>query len=272
MGEFPLCQDSGQEFSHPPEVAYLDCMTRKEADAVRALIEKRLSELKLNRKEVSKALGRNETYLHQFLHRGTPAELHERDRARLAVILDVPESELRGPSTRSSQVGVRKTTAAPKEELDIAAQSPYETAYRIPAVTPGAELFGKVDLPVFGTAEGGANGALVVTDRAVDWVARPAALLRVQDGYGIIVAGDSMAPEHKPGSIALVNPHAKPRIGDSCIYRQHDEDGSTHILIKEYRGETETLWKVRQHNPPKDFTLPKSKWQVCHKTVGNYFA
>jgi phage repressor protein C with HTH and peptisase S24 domain len=135
----------------------------------------------------------------------------------------------------------------------------------------GAELFGmQADLPVYGTAQGGPDGAEIVSEYAVDYVARPAVLLRVRDGYGMIVTGDSMSPEHKAGSIALVNPHLPPRVGDSCVFRS-ETDGTHLALIKEYRGQTETHWKVRQHNPPKDFTLKKGDWQVVHRTVGNYF-
>jgi phage repressor protein C with HTH and peptisase S24 domain len=87
----------------------------------------------------------------------------------------------------------------------------------------------------------------------------------------MIVSGDSMSPEHKAGSIALVNPHLPARVGDSCIFRSHADDGTNLAMIKEYRGQTETHWKVRQHTPPKDFQLKKSEWQIVHRTVGNYF-
>jgi phage repressor protein C with HTH and peptisase S24 domain len=137
-------------------------------------------------------------------------------------------------------------------------------------ILSNAELFGgRLDLPIFGTAEGG-QGALIVSDGAVDYGARPTMLLRVQDGYGMIVTGDSMIPEHKPGSIALVNPHLPPRVGDSCIFRSH-KDGTTLAMIKEYRGQTEKHWKVRQHHPPKEFLLDKRDWQTVHRTVGNHF-
>lgn len=89
----------------------------------------------------------------------------------------------------------------------------------------------------------------------------------------MIVSGDSMSPEHKSGSIALVNPHKPPRVGDSCVFRSGEQpDGVRMAMIKEYRGETETEWKVRQHTPPKDFRIKKSEWQEAHRVVGNYAA
>jgi phage repressor protein C with HTH and peptisase S24 domain len=87
----------------------------------------------------------------------------------------------------------------------------------------------------------------------------------------MIVTGDSMDPALRSGSVALINPHLPPGLGDFCLFRSHDEDGTTHAVIKEYRGETEVVWKVRQYNPPKDFTLKKSEWQIRHRVVGTYF-
>jgi phage repressor protein C with HTH and peptisase S24 domain len=130
-------------------------------------------------------------------------------------------------------------------------------------------LTGDRDLPVFGTAEGG-RGALILSNDAVDWVLRPDPLLRVKDGYGMIVTGDSMAPEHRSGSTALVNPHLPWRAGDTCVFRSVSDDGTELAIIKELRRWTDSLWYVRQHQPRKDFTLKRSEWQVCHVTVGNY--
>nr|WP_249810682.1 S24 family peptidase [Bradyrhizobium sp. 17] len=135
---------------------------------------------------------------------------------------------------------------------------------------PASQLVGDRDLPVFGTAQGG-SGALIVSNEPVDWVVRPDPLLRVKDGYGMIITGDSMDPALRAGSVALINPHLPPGLGDFCLFRSHAEDGTTHAVIKEYRGETEVVWKVRQYNPPKDFTLKKSEWQIRHRVVGTYF-
>jgi phage repressor protein C with HTH and peptisase S24 domain len=243
-------------------------------DVVRQLILEKLAEKGLTMSEASLRIGKNHAYLQQFLKRGYPIELSEKSRIPLAELLGISEDQLRGPSSKLPKREYVKVNGSPRESMIVepatsSLGSGNENA--TPRVVPASDLFGNNDLPVFGTAQGG-RGALIVTDRPVDWVARPTVLLRVQDGYGMIVTGDSMAPEHKSGSTALVNPHLPPRVGDSCIFRSHDDDGSVQAVIKELRGETETAWKVRQHNPKKDYTLKKSEWQVCHKTVGNYFA
>jgi phage repressor protein C with HTH and peptisase S24 domain len=238
-------------------------------DMVRKLILEKLTELGLNMAEVSAALGRNPTYLHQFMKRGVPAELHERERLRLAEILKVPESELRGPSnplpTRSYTV--KPEVALPRStKMSQAAHNLVDIGSAVP------QLFGSAsDLPVFGTAQGGHGGALIMSSEAVDFVIRPAPLLKVKDGYGMIVAGDSMSPQFEGGSIALVNPHRPPRSGDTCVFRSPQDDGTVLAVIKRLRRFTDDTWFVSQFNPAKDFTLKRSEWQICHPTVGSYF-
>lgn len=50
----------------------------------------------------SRVIGRNHSYLQQFIHRGTPRRLAEDDRHKLANFFDIPEHELvirKGPAT-----------------------------------------------------------------------------------------------------------------------------------------------------------------------------
>lgn len=238
---------------------------------VRKLILEKLAEKRLSMKDASISIGHAHSYLYQFLKRGIPLELHERDRSALSALLDVPEHELRGPSSPLPKRNYAKQVGHTSQSLVDRATMQSQREHEAQRAIPSATLFGDMDLPVFGTAQGG-DGALIITDRAVDYVARPSVLLRVADGYGMIVTGDSMEPALKPGSTALVNPHLPPRIGDLCLFRCHKDDGSTLAAVKEYRGETDSHWKVRQYNPPRDFTFKKSDWQDRHRIVGTYFS
>jgi len=67
-------------------------------DKVRKLISDKLDEIGMTMKEASAKIGRNETYVHQFLTRGQPVELRERDREKLAQVLGISPDELRGPA------------------------------------------------------------------------------------------------------------------------------------------------------------------------------
>jgi hypothetical protein len=66
-------------------------------DAVRQLITHKLEETGLTMREVSLNIGRNEAFLQQYMTRGTPKELGERDRERIAPLLGIQADELRGP-------------------------------------------------------------------------------------------------------------------------------------------------------------------------------
>ncbi len=60
---------------------------------------------------LSRALGRNDAYLQQFVKRGTPRRLDERDRRWLAAYFDVDESALGGIARSPEMVAVRRIDA-----------------------------------------------------------------------------------------------------------------------------------------------------------------
>lgn len=239
-------------------------------DAVRKLILDKMAERGLDMKEVSLRIGHSHSYLQQFLKRGTPKELKERDREALARILGVPENELRGTSPAlAAKPYIKSSGTVAEAQPDIKLSD--SGHIRIDSPLQIAAVFGDRDLPVFGTAQGG-SGALIVTDLAVDYVVRPAPLLRVRDGYGMIVTGDSMSPKIESGDTVLVNPNIPPRNGDTCVFRCHQDDGTVLAIVKRLRRFNDDTWFVSQHNPQKDFVLKRSEWQVCHVTVGSYFS
>lgn len=236
-------------------------------DAVRQLILDRVEALDANLSDLSKKMGRNHAYLQQFLNRGVPRNLPEDVRPALAKLLNVSEADL---NSKKLAAPVNRSETLPESGIARARSAvPLSQSNLEGASIPGAELVGQADLPVFGTAQGG-RGALILTNDPVDRVVRPDPLLRVKDGYGMIVTGDSMSPEAKSGSIALVNPHLPPRAGDTCVFRRVEDDGTELACIKELRRFTDAVWFVRQHNPKRDYTLKRSEWQICHVVVANY--
>lgn len=57
---------------------------------------------------LSRMLRRNEAYLQQFVRRGTPRVLAERDRALLAAYFRIDESELGGPPSATPMAAIRR--------------------------------------------------------------------------------------------------------------------------------------------------------------------
>jgi phage repressor protein C with HTH and peptisase S24 domain len=124
---------------------------------------------------------------------------------------------------------------------------------------------------VYAAMQGGRSGVQVLSSDPVEYVLRPEPLARVRDGYGVIVADDTMAPEARSGDIALVNPHVPPRVGDTCVFRSRKEDGSEHVCIKHLRKVSDKDWYVSEWNSENgrhDFTLKRSDWPVAHVTIG----
>lgn len=64
-------------------------------DALRKHIVELIKQNNTSLKEASLALGRNHAYLHQFIHKGTPRILPEKERYLLAQFLHVEEEQLR---------------------------------------------------------------------------------------------------------------------------------------------------------------------------------
>lgn len=229
-----------------------------EEDMVRKLIHDRLIELKMNRQELSVAIGRDKGYISQFLVRGTPGELLEPERIKIADILKLPEDALRGPSTLLPKPERRKKTMISRESLiDVAPHLP-QTEHGALKIVP-VENPGAIDLPVYGSEQRG-EGILSITDNAIELVARPPRLAKVHDAYGIIVSGDSMSPALRPGATAFIHPYTPPHLGDFCLFRAQGDTSAG--MIREYRGETDTHWKVRQYTPARDASLRKADWRV----------
>ena len=60
---------------------------------------------------LSRAIGRNDAYLQQFVKRGTPRRLDEEDRRWLAAYFNVDERALGGASRDAGMVAVRRIDA-----------------------------------------------------------------------------------------------------------------------------------------------------------------
>ena len=160
----------------------------------------------------------------------------------------------------------------PLEEIDPGLAALSAAGALTAPVIPGIELVGDRDFPIHASAEGG-QGQIIVSTDAVDFMPRPAPLAHVKGAYGLYITGESMVPEFEPGDIAMVNPHL-PLVNDvTCIF-YGERDGTPRATIKRLVRQTPEVWHVKQWNPPEgmkaQFTLGKSEWPTCHRTLGKY--
>lgn len=138
---------------------------------------------------LSEMLGRNPSYLQQFIRKQSPRKLEEDDRRMLAEFFGVEESELR------SEPG------APKEKSSDRAP---------PAAAPRPEMASHVDIPRLAIGASAGPGALPAGEAAFDtlrfsrrWLAEQG--LEAGQLSAIRVEGDSMEPLLNDGDEILVD-------------------------------------------------------------------
>lgn len=125
------------------------------------------------------------------------------------------------------------------------------------------------DVPVFGTAQGAVidrlEGFALDTGKVVEQVPRPPGLAKVPDAYAVFVAGESMAPMHRPGELRYVHPHRPPRGGDSVVILVRQGEGRPlSAFLKLYRGRTPSSVIAEQLNPPAIVELKASTVEAVH--------
>lgn len=125
-------------------------------------------------------------------------------------------------------------------------------------------------MQVFSSAQGGVEGAMILSNEPVAWIPRDARLEGVQNAYGCFVSGDSMEPAYERGNLLLVNPAAPVAPGDDCLFLRETADGGRYVLIKRLVRMNQQGWTVRQYNPAKTYTLPRKEWQQAHLVIGKY--
>lgn len=88
----------------------------------RTLLSELIRERREDYSKLSRLLGRNPAYIHQFITRGTPRELSERDRRTLADYFGIDEQELGAPG-HVARHDVRKLVAIPLYDIGASAGS-----------------------------------------------------------------------------------------------------------------------------------------------------
>lgn len=139
-------------------------------------------------------------------------------------------------------------------------------------------LTGMADLPIYPSAEAG-NGAIIIDPSPIDHVPRPLGLEHEKDAFGVLITGDCMIPEFKPGEYAFIHPRKPPIKGTACLLTTEGVNGKWLGSLKSFVRNTDENWVVEQHNPPKDavgrlkskqLMFSKKEWPRCLRVVGKY--
>lgn len=179
--------------------------------------------------QLSRWLGRNDAYLHQFVTRGSPRKLAENDRKRLADLLGLPESALGGPPVSPAMV--------PIPRLDV-----------LVSAGPG-RLVEAEDGPTLRL-----DPALL---RALGVRAEASSLVRVE--------GDSMAPDLRDGDEVLVDADRRCPDARGAVYVLR-LDGA--VMVKRVAAEAQG-WRVTSDNPdvPSPGLLPPGRADIVGRVV-----
>lgn len=140
----------------------------------------------------------------------------------------------------------------------------------LPRLRPGAELVGDRDLPVYASAQGGADGMTINYD-PIEYVKRPEPLMQVRGAFGFYLVGDSMSPKYEHGDLLLVHPTRPPGRRDAILIIKRGEGGHGHdALVKLFVAWKDDALLVEQFNPPKQFSIPRDAVHGVHQIVGVY--
>lgn len=101
---------------------------------------------------------------------------------------------------------------------------------------------------------------------AVDAIARPFPLERVQGGYGVILSTHDLSPVYEPGDTVIVHPFLPARPGNDVLYRS--EAGLVHVRrLEAVHGQVHhvSIWQAGTEE-----LYPTADWPTRHVVVGRY--
>lgn len=117
------------------------------------------------------------------------------------------------------------------------------------------------DIPVRGTAVGGADADFSFNGETIDYVRRPPGVAAARDIFALYTAGVSMFPRFNDGELIYVSGSRSPAIGDDVVIELIPErDGEPGKgFVKRLLRRTPEAFVCQQFNPPMELTYPRNK-------------
>lgn len=189
---------------------------------------------------LSRAIGKNQTYIQQYITKGTPRKLDGDDRRAICRYLgemedcldDAPATPQKHHEINPKQINVM---ALPSDSL----------------------------APVYGYVAGSSDRVAINDGRIVGMRQRGPALAYSKDGFYVTVIGDSMEPRLRPGEFVAVNPALPPMKGDECVVQFQNGEA----IVKTFVSQDEKNLTVKQYNPPKTMKFPVSEVSAVYPVV-----
>lgn len=132
-----------------------------------------------------------------------------------------------------------------------------------------SEKIPHLEVPVFPTMSV-PQADMKLTFEPVEFVARPAPLLGVRNGFAIYTVGHEMEPAYHQGDLVFVHPNRPvgPR-DDALLLRQVAEEEYRAVLRHVTAADTERL-HLRQLNPDQESVVQRSGFDAIYLVVGRF--
>lgn len=172
----------------------------------------------------------------------------------------------RSRSPRTDTVEKLRAAMAPRDSArgGLAALDPAEAVAPAPEVAPAA-LQARVapaeDVPVYGVAEGGEDGAFVINlaEGPLDYAARPARLERARNVFAVTVQGASMEPVWRAGDLVFCQSQRGYGPGDYVLVQVEAGPGEPPLaFVKLFVRHDDGRMVLSQHNPPREMGIPRA--------------
>lgn len=185
-------------------------------------------------------------------------------------------SDKRGVSPRFAEP-LAAALGVPRKELFADVGSPIPPGggdeaepARPPMTEPTREAALARDVPVYGTAEAGAEGAFHLNaGEPIDWARRPAGLAGMQGVFAIYVEGDSMVPWRQPGERVFVHERRPAAPGCHVIAEvwERETGHPPRAFLKRLLRRTATRVELEQYNPKKVITLEAARVGRLYRVI-----
>lgn len=223
-------------------------MTEKDLDPVRLRLLTLSSERKLSLSALSSDLGKNRSYLENFIRKGSPQELDMKLAIRLAELLDVAPVEL---GVVGITVDNTQQKVAPPNEGRVTSERD-----RRPT--------GTKTLPILGYVRAGEVGFFLDQGTVRGYAMRPESLAGNTEAYAVRVHDESMSNRFEPGWILQVDPWRPVKPGDNVIIELHDGQA----FVKVLKRRTNKIVLCEQFNPRKEIEFKSGDVKNVHLVVG----
>lgn len=223
----------------------------------------------IHMRELSRLVGKNESYIEQYIKRGSPRVLPDLIRQILAERLKIDELLIAGHPLRPSVQAYYATSNMGAEEKVRSyvgkGEQPAVADVDLGQLFPTEMRAGL--LPNFGTVQGG-DGGMLISGIPESWVDRPGQLRGRNNAFALRVSGNSMSPKYQPGATVFVNP-SKPPIKGCYLVVAVEDDCGTFGYIKQYVGQSKDEIILSQLNPQLEIRFPLHKVVTYGVVIGS---